>query len=62
VSDIETSASTPITPSTSAYQSSGERQRCEKRATSHEPIASPLMKMISTSDCAYAAWPRNSLR
>src|SRR5258708_9676237 len=57
----EKSAMSPIASSTIAYTRSGLRTRSAKREHSHAPTARPPVKTTSTSVCAYAAWPRNSL-
>ncbi len=56
------SAATPSRASTIAYTISGLRTRAESRAHPAAPAAMPPMNTASTSDCAYAAWPRKSFR
>ena len=56
------SAQRPITASISAYATMSLRQRGDSRLAPQAPSAMPPMKIMRTSDCAYAAWPRKSLR
>ena len=52
----------PTNASTMAYAASGFASRSERRPQYAAPAAIPPMKTASTSDWAYAAWPRNSFR